>query len=155
MSVELDSLEFIDKRAKGFFQWVNDGRKCYYSWNSLSEGLVPTTEVIISSTRYCVYCGEEMYPIQENCSEDNYPMKGHCCICKEALDEIDLNHEMKELLNKQENEREELKKKYPEPNYEKLLDIFIKNLKRKWNDGKLMNKHEIKELLGLTQRNGD
>ena len=80
-----------------------------YSFNTTNESLVPTHSIQINGDRYCPYCGETMYPIQNN---KTLSIIGYCCICQSARDEIEYEKKKKELEKKYDEELFNLRTEY-------------------------------------------
>lgn len=89
----------VDERAYPFFTYSYGGNR---SWNSTKEGIRPTTVIQSRSGNLCVcvYCGRIALPIQgrrDNYSrmgEEVYFDKGHCCVCKDAMDELEMQDQI-------------------------------------------------------------
>lgn len=68
----------------------------------------PTQTVKIGYYNYCVYCSRLALPIQgglknttrETRRHANYDTTGYMCVCKGAMDEIQLNKDTQEIKNK-------------------------------------------------------
>jgi hypothetical protein len=105
-----------NKRAKKFFKWgsrYNGKNESGYRYSTTHEELEPTRTASIDGKEYCIYCGNPAYSIQANINRfNNYDVTGHCCICKNAMDEIDYRKEKEELQTKHYEEKEELDEKY-------------------------------------------
>lgn len=96
-----------------------------YTWdfNTTNISLKATHFIRIGNTYYCPYCGEVMYPIQEN---ETLVVIGHCCICQGARDEIQYEEKKNELEAKHKEEIQNLMKEYKDKLSfcsEKLFDI--------------------------------
>lgn len=98
--------EHVDERAYKFFSYGYSG-KYKYHWKSTSEGLRPTA-VLEHGHFYpvCAYCGRQALPIQgerKNHSymgSTSYYDKGHCCVCKDAMDELECKDKATEIREK-------------------------------------------------------
>lgn len=101
--------EHVDERAYKFFSYGYSGEYKYH-WKSTAEGLRPTA-VLEHNHFYpvCAYCGRQALPIQGErgnhsyMGSTSYYDKGHCCVCKDAMDEIeckDKEEEIKKKMNK-------------------------------------------------------
>ena len=109
-----------------------------YHWVSDNPDLVPTHSINIDGTRYCAYCGEEMFPIQGYLAQgiDNYTVTGYCCICQGARDELEYKVKQEELTQKHEQEIKNLKNSYREKLKfctKKLIDIKLKKIIKNCN----------------------
>lgn len=82
---------------------------CIYNFDSTNEILVPTHSMYIEGKYYCPYCGERMYSIQ---SKDTLAIKGYCCICEGARNEIEYEKRKTELERKYEDELHSLNMEY-------------------------------------------
>lgn len=94
-----------------------------YSFKNTSEDLVNTHYIIIDGKHYCPYCGERMFPIQDSLT---FMVRGYCCICQGARDEIEYEKKKKALEQKHEEELYSLRNEYRDKLVfcsDKLLDI--------------------------------
>ena len=108
-----------------------DGR--VYHWNSTNPNLIPTRSITIGHTKYCPYCGEEMFPIQGYLAQgiNNYAETGKCCICQGARDEMKYEVKRVELEYKHKQEMKDLENSYREKLKfctKKLIDIQLKKI---------------------------
>ena len=105
----------IDERAKKFFNYGFVGERhgdpglngYRYSWDSDAEGLRKTQVFQCSNgVAWCAYCGDKAYPIQDT-SRHNWPVVGHTCVCKGAMDEYDWQRAKEEMLARHAEEEAE------------------------------------------------
>lgn len=83
------------------------------SWDSCS-GAVPTRAHALSHSRlYCVYCGNRAFPIQ---SEIGGKPSGYCCVCTDAMDEVQWRREHDAILEKHALELEAHSRQRPKSN---------------------------------------
>ena len=120
---------YFDRRYVG----VRGIDGCMYSWDSTNPKLVPTRSITIGHTKYCPYCGEEMFPIQGYLAQgiDNYDETGKCCICQGARDEIEYKLKREELAYKHKQEMNNLENSYKgrlKFCTEKLVDMQLKKI---------------------------
>lgn len=99
--------EHVDERAYKFFSWSYGRNGGQAGWNSTKEGLRPTATLgNPRGFRACAYCGRQALPIQKKkeyshrTGQDEYKSVGHCCVCKEAMDELDMMDQI-DLITKQ------------------------------------------------------
>lgn len=98
--------EHVDERAKEFFSWQYGRNGSHKGWDSTKEGLRPTATLGgNNSWRACAYCGRQALPIQMKrwvMMEDKYEYinKGHCCVCKDAMDELEMMEQV-DIINRQ------------------------------------------------------
>lgn len=98
--------EHVDERAYPFFSYGYSGEYNYH-WKSTSEGLRPTA-VLEQCHNYpvCAYCGRQALPIQgerknySSMGSTSYYDKGHCCVCKDAMDELECKDKEDEIREK-------------------------------------------------------
>jgi len=129
----MDYPKHCDKRAEKFFNeayigtsenarknGANEQGYCI-NWNSSHEDLIPTSSFRIDSDYYCVYCANKMYPIQDGLrrrgfgeypSHQDYEVTGHACVCKHAMNEIEMNRKLNELKEQCQENCNEIMKKY-------------------------------------------
>lgn len=144
--------EYVDPRAHGFF-YYGYGRDGYsHFWNSTSENLKPTTTLQVSGALpICAYCGRKALSIQGK-TFDGYYSKGYCCVCSDAMDEIDTLKELDELIKKQEKELQSCRAKLPVINQEameKVVDFAVRQSKeefKRWNTYSERQDFKIREV---------
>lgn len=78
-------------------------------FNTTNEDLIPTHVIDIFGKHICPYCGEEMYPIQKPIT---LAVKGYCCICQGARDEIEFETKKRALSEKHAQEMSKLENEY-------------------------------------------
>ena len=103
-----------NNRVRKYF--VNRGEwlthiECAWRWNSTNSELEPTSFERIMYDKYCPYCGELMFVIQDKYSLEE---TGCCCICEGAENELKYKEERKALLEEHEKKMTELENKYKE-----------------------------------------
>lgn len=104
-----------------------------FNFNTTNKDLKPTHHILIDGVYYCPYCGELMYPIQD---ENTLAITGHCCICQGARDEIEYEEKKRKLDKKYEEELSLLKQEYRRKLSfctEKLFEIKQKQEKEHFN----------------------
>lgn len=124
--------EYTDPRAHKHFQIAYVGRSSEgnvngysQSWDSMS-GASPTSVFNVGKASYiyhCAYCGKRAFPIQ---NPDNYDTVGYCCVCKDAMDELEYLDSYHALVNKQADELHALHNKAPRMNESIMTDTMIK-----------------------------
>lgn len=119
--------------VKKYFRYGYNGvrgiRGHTYDFDTTSPDLKPTRHVIIDGARYCPYCGEQMYCIQDM---DTLAVTGHCCICEGARAQLAYDEEEKALRAKHEAELLSLRNRYREDleyDTEKLFAIKLEKEK--------------------------
>jgi len=117
--------EHVDERAWKFFSYGYSGEYSYH-WKSTSEGLRPTAVLQCGYTYpVCAYCGRQALPIQgEHRGPDgswgstSYYDRGHCCVCKDAMDELEYKDKENEIRDKMNQLISDLRKVSPAVNPE-------------------------------------
>jgi hypothetical protein len=123
--------EHADPRAHQFFErgfvgksHGDEGQHGWkYSWRSTTEGLHPTAiHTCNRLSPVCAYCGERALPIQhdagyqaEHRGHRRYTDKGFTCCCSGAMDERDYVALRNTMLERHEQELEELESAAPVP----------------------------------------
>jgi len=98
--------EHVDERAYKFFSYMYGREGHHYGWNSTKEGIRATATIGSGSGfRACAYCGRQALPIQQKKynhrkDQDEYKSVGHCCVCKDAMDELDMMDQI-DIITKQ------------------------------------------------------
>jgi hypothetical protein len=118
--------EHCDERAKKFFHqgYVGpasgeDGTPYATFWDSSDADLEETSMYAAARTGpRCVYCGNRGYAIQPWISSGDYSTRGHACICKGAMDEIEHRDQVKKLRAQHARELRALQLKGPQPSLE-------------------------------------
>lgn len=132
----------VDERARDYFRYGSNGSELRFYWDS--ECGAPTSPMIIDrSTSYCVFCGERGLPLQpwiKKCKD--YSITGYTCICKDALDYLDILKEEKDLRDKMFKEIKDIRGKAPSPNKEvihrivkKRAEAVLNNVMEGWSGG--------------------
>lgn len=115
--------EHVDERAYGFFSSFCVGDGWVYEWNPTKPGLLPT-KMLKDGDGYdspvCAYCGRLGLPIQD----PNYNFKGHCCVCKDAMDELEIKGEKRKLQEKFEDILKGIDEALPKINGE-VIELLI------------------------------
>jgi len=120
--------EHVDERARQFFQWGYSGDGNSYHWNSLAKGLKPTLTLESRLGNYCGYCGRRALPIQGEkgdlySRDKKYFSKGHCCVCRDAMDELEIEHQKEQLIDKMNQALSQLNSVKPEVNHEVMTSL--------------------------------
>lgn len=123
--------EHVDERAYKFFTYCYSG-EYHYQWKSTSEGLRPTA-VLEQCHNYpvCAYCGRQALPIQGTrrnqsyMGSTSYYDKGHCCVCKDAMDELECRDKEDEIRGKMNALLSELHQAMPKVNPD-VVEAMIK-----------------------------
>lgn len=118
--------EYCDQRAKKYFTSCfvgkthgDNGSSNRMSWSSTSGAKPTATHKLNSDAHYCAYCGNKAFPIQDNIERHgDYTTTGWCCICKDAMDEVEWQAEYIALLGRQNKERYDMMQKAPKPTVE-------------------------------------
>lgn len=122
--------EHVDERAHKFFSYMYGGDGCSYRWDSTKEGIRPTSMLSDGCTPICAYCGRYGLPIQgvhHNMSrggDREYYSKGNCCVCKEAMDEVEMLDQLKVIEDQFKKARAAVYKAMPKTN-PGLLEGFV------------------------------
>lgn len=107
----------------------DNGSMYGYRYDSTSGGK-PTKMVHTSRYgRVCAYCGHQGLPLQPYFKGSFNPdsddtVTGHMCICKDAMDELDINQAIRELKAKQAREMADLVNSAPKPS-NKVLGVVL------------------------------
>lgn len=122
--------DYADPRAHRFYSLAFVGSKhgdagssTSMSWNSRHEKLQPTA-VVSTGPLYqlCAYCGHRAKPIQP--VDYGFDVSGYCCICKDAMDELEWRLTYTDLLEKQRLERVELESTAPKPSVKVIQTLM-------------------------------
>lgn len=123
--------EHVDERAYPFFSYGYTGQPGHnYHWNSLTKGLQPTTVIGGDHAPVCVYCGRLALPIQgetagySRMGSPDYYNKGHCCVCKEAMDELEMVAQMAAIKDQLEKALIACRAAMPKRNPQVLLALM-------------------------------
>lgn len=126
--------DHVDERAHSFFSFQYSGKGAGYYWDFLSEEIIPTATLGGGgAVRFCAYCGRQALPIQERkyshrTGQDEYKNKGHCCVCKDAMDEVDMVKKMEEITKQFEAALSQCRQAMPNADPEVVLAIMdLKN----------------------------
>lgn len=124
--------EHVDERASKFFSWGwagSEGRSSF--WNSRADNLVPTVTLSNKlNIPVCAYCGRQALPIQKRASHEEYYTTGYCCVCKDAMDELEVKAKIKEVIEKMERVVEDLEKSAPKVSKDVLKKLLEEKNKR-------------------------
>ena len=162
--------EHVDERAKGFFSW-SYGRGNTRGWDSTKEGLRPTATIGSGDGfRACAYCGRQALPIQEKRWDNfeeryEYVKKGHCCVCKDAMDELEMMDQV-DIITKQFNAAiSKCHQAMPKTNPDVLFALVDRQHEEKkkslrfWNNDGRISPHSLSDfnmnLKGSRYANGD
>lgn len=108
-------------QVRNYFHLVWTGQTLQeYMWNSTCDAPI-TKSVRIHNEHYCPYCANSMFPIQDS---DTLRVTGYTCFCEGALAEVEYEQEKKKLLQKHEQELDELKEEYRSKLIAKLNTLF-------------------------------
>lgn len=95
------------KEVSKYFSYLGNDE---YMWNSISREAPPVTKSVnIHNRNYCPYCANQMFPIQD---PDTLEVIGYTCFCDGAIAESQYEADKEAMLNKHEQELEELKNRY-------------------------------------------
>ncbi|ARB11577.1 hypothetical protein CB7_103 [Pectobacterium phage vB_PatM_CB7] len=146
--------EHVDERAYKFFSYMYGREGHHYGWNSTKEGIRPTTVLSDKSTHVCAYCGRMALPIQGERWDHfkdsrEYFSKGHCCVCKKAMDELEMMDQLKIIEDQFENARSAVYRAMPKTNPD-IVAAFVdrkaeqvkKDLKF-WNSNGTISPHSL------------
>ncbi|QYC52606.1 hypothetical protein [Salmonella phage SSBI34] len=91
--------EYVDERAKGYFRIGYTGRNDYrYHWDSQC-GAKETLMIVDAGTPICAYCGNRGLPLQPNIQYGDYDTVGHTCVCKDAMDSLEVEMKIQNVLD--------------------------------------------------------
>lgn len=112
----------------------DNGSMYGYRYDSTSGGK-PTKMVHTSRYgRLCAYCGENGLPLQPffkgsfNPDSDDRVV-GYMCVCKDAMDELEIEQAIKDLRAKQAQEMKNLEDTMPKPSNSVLSKVMAYRLK--------------------------
>lgn len=142
----------VDERAKKFFKlgYSGPGRSPYH-FDTQDEGL-RDTRMITSRHCYptCAYCGHRAYSRQPDIKHGDYDVKGYTCVCKGAMDELEIRDEIQRVEEAAQQAVQELKKCLPRVNAEvvkKILDSKTKKaLKSLEEEDRWMSFTDVQDL---------
>lgn len=150
--------EHVDERAHKFFSWMYGRNGQHKGWDSTKEGLRPTATLGKGDRmRACAYCGRRALPIQKKqyshrTGLDEYKNIGHCCVCKEAMDELDMVDQI-DIITKQFNAAlSKCQQAMPKTNPAVLLALMDKELEEKkkslsfWTDDGRLPAHALADV---------
>jgi len=155
METILKTPELIDDRAKKFLNYNKD------SFDTSHEDLIQTKTIKYKYYEYCSYCSCLALPIQAGLRNlgENYNTTGKTCICKGAMDEVDLiknladlDDELKSFTNDMKLKKYELKNKHIE-NTSSVESILLNIIKE--DIQKSANIEDIVEILKDIGLNND
>lgn len=148
--------EHVDERARSLFSW-SYGCRGQAGWNSTKEGLRPTATLGAGDgLRACAYCGRQALPIQKReyshlTGQDEYKKIGHCCVCKDAMDELDMVDQI-DIITKQFNAAlSKCHQAMPKTNPEVLFALVDKQHEEKkkslrfWNNDGRISPHSLSD----------
>lgn len=90
---DLSKFDYADPRAKKFVRYFHDGEPYFENDH---KDLIPTKTIAIGHYDYCVYCSNQALSIQSNIPF-SYEITGKTCICKGAMDEIEMKQKIKSI----------------------------------------------------------
>lgn len=132
--------EHCDKRAEKFFGFSFGDRY----WDSGHPELA-STRVLQGGQPVCAYCGKSAYPIQAGLAVprfdrdgEDYSVTGYTCVCSAAMDEVAHRALVNQMLERHEEELEELSNSAPKPSqevFEKFICRLTDRLKEKAKRG--------------------
>lgn len=150
--------EHVDERAYKFFSYMYGRNGHHKGWDSTKEGLRPTATLGKSDRmRACAYCGRRALPIQKKqyshrTGQDEYKNIGHCCVCKEAMDELDMVDQI-DIITRQFNAAlSKCNQAMPKTNPAVLLALMDKELEEKkkslsfWTDDGRLPAHALADV---------
>lgn len=108
--------DHVDERSYEFFMFDYQGKK---TWNSQAEGAKPTLTIDARSSGgsiVCGYCGRKALPIQNHILR----VMGHCCVCKDAMDQLEIENEEEKVKEEMEKLLDKLREVKPKLNKEIL-----------------------------------
>lgn len=113
--------EYADERSHKFFARYfvgsargDNGGNYGYDWNTAHPELRPTLTLAAGRQRICGYCGSTARPIQDT-GREHWPVVGHTCCCKGAMDELEHADQVKALKERHEREMLGLLRAGPKP----------------------------------------
>lgn len=123
--------DYCDPRAEKYFHLNFVGSKhgedgsCYrYSWESTSGAKETKMIVFGYSDRVCAYCGNPGLPLQPLIERyRDYTVTGYTCVCKDAMDEIEIKEQLEQLKAKHHQEESLLEEKLPKVSKKVLKDV--------------------------------
>lgn len=128
--------ENCDPRAHKFFHTVvvgqnfgEDGTAYKTTWDNDHAEARPTPVFVIDHYRYCQFCNEQALPLQPNIRHDDYGITGYACVCKDAMDWVDVEKALEDLADRYEKERLVIEAKRPRATEEAKLNAAIRHLK--------------------------
>lgn len=148
--------EHVDERAWNFFSW-SYGRGNTRGWDSTKEGIRPTATLGSGNGfRACAYCGRQALPIQERkyshrTGQDEYISKGHCCVCKDAMDEVDMMVQIDIITKQFKSAISKCHQAMPKTNPEILFALVDKQHEEKkkslrfWNNDGRISPHSLND----------
>lgn len=90
--------EYVDERAYDYFRWGYTGKQGnQYSWDSQCSA--KKTLMINEYYPVCAYCGRRGLPLQPHIAQGDYLTYGHTCVCKDAMDSLEVANKIQEILD--------------------------------------------------------
>lgn len=133
--------DYCDDRAKKHYKNYfvgsdhgDNGSMYGYRYDSASGGKATK---MIHLSRYrcvCAYCGEVGLPLQPffkgsfNQDSDT-TVTGYMCVCKDAMDQLEIEESIRQLRAKQANDMKELESTLPKPAPEVLAKVMANRIK--------------------------
>lgn len=145
--------DYVDPRAHKFFRYrysyVGKGNSgadengCDHFFNT-GDKITPTKTVRINNLEVCAYCARRAKPLQKYLHIEDYETTGYCCVCSDAMDEMDFQAQLKELEAAYNRAKADVYKRMPKTNMLKLAALKIKSLQQKIDkDGSFLSLDEI------------
>lgn len=127
--------EHADPRSYKFFHSYyvgvggnEEGGKMSTHVDTRHEELKPTEHY---RGLWCAYCGHRVYSIQPRSL--GYDISGYFCVCKDAMDEIEISDKLRELKEKYREEKSKLEMSLPKKSVEVKRKLIDKALKDDYN----------------------
>lgn len=152
--------DYCDERAEKYFErgFVGsssgeNGTPYKYHWNSTS-GAKETKMVVFGYQEHiCAYCGNKGFPLQPRFKgsfsrDSDSTVTGYACVCKDAMDEVEIKEKLQILKAKHHAEEALLANRLPQVSKKVLKDVVnlkAKNLKEDI-DRSFCYEHNLSEL---------
>lgn len=156
----------VDPRAYKSFRFDGRGKNgAEYSWDGTSEEAKETLTLTleeISGYPICAYCCRQALPIQKNLRRyDDYRTTGYGCVCKKAMDEVDVREKIKQEEEKHYKKIRSIQARGPVVNkraVKLLIDRKTKDIHSQLNeDNRFFSMHRVLKSAGINVlgRKGD
>lgn len=142
--------DYCDERAEKYFRTGfvgsshgDNGTSYSTSWDS-TKGAKETKMVVFGYQEHvCAYCGNKGLPLQPRFTSSFDPrcdstVTGYACVCKDAMDEVEVKEQLKAMRAKHHDEENLLEKKLPKVNrnvLKRVADLRVKSLKKEIDRG--------------------